>query len=200
MRLASKQVAGNSHHQDTPEISLASTRRILGVCTKCWILIPDCQRCKLAHPSGSQHHLPQRRTASDVQNVPQLQEDDENQEVTRANHFMFNLSNTVLPAIEEILETNIPTLHHVPYRARSAWSAALESAINYCDTKKDDLTGLQLLYMLPKCVLAVPPRRGKSHRKRLQNTVLWRLDQLGDSLGKCYPTRSNYFSIQTAET
>ena len=68
-----------------------------------------------------------------------------------------------LPDLDQIFSSSRPTLSYVPAAHRQAWGRVLTAELNQvcCDNSVEAWTRL---FMLPKCVLAVPKRGGKRNR------------------------------------
>lgn len=70
-----------------------------------------------------------------------------------------------LPSLEDVFSRSSATLKHVPKAARSLWARCLGEAVEAAMSSSSVEAWVELL-MLPKCVLVVPPRRGKKHQAR----------------------------------
>ncbi len=86
-----------------------------------------------------------------------------------------------LPSLTEIQSADIPTLKHVPLRARTQWARALRVALGEVERQKSHDAVAQLM-MLPKCCLSLPAsgRGGRKHRKRSGRSTLARLARWAD--------------------
>uniref|UniRef100_A0A1X7SVN2 Reverse transcriptase domain-containing protein n=1 Tax=Amphimedon queenslandica TaxID=400682 RepID=A0A1X7SVN2_AMPQE len=88
-------------------------------------------------------------------------------------------STSGLPSLSTICHLQVPLLYHVPKAARNSWSGILSAALEDVVSRPTDLDSWSRLFMLPKCVLFLPPFRSrrKSHdllyliKERLQS---WR--------------------------
>eukprot|EP00661_Eupelagonemidae_sp_cell13_P003836 gene3836-365_t len=83
-----------------------------------------------------------------------------------------------LPCLSDVHAALIPTLKHVPLRARGRWSRALRDALARLEEERSH-AALTVLQMLPKCVLCVPPsgRGGRQHRGQVARYTLSRLER-----------------------
>ena len=68
-----------------------------------------------------------------------------------------------LPALDSILRLRIPTLQHVPKAARDSWALLLSDALSAVVADPSLVGPWCKFFMLSKCVLANPPRGGRSH-------------------------------------
>ena len=80
-----------------------------------------------------------------------------------------------LPDIVEVVKARIPTLHHVPKGARTAWAKVLHhilTGVSSCPTSLDHWTKL---FLAPKCLLASPIRGNRLGWREIQSLVLSRI-------------------------
>ena len=71
-------------------------------------------------------------------------------------------ASAALPTLDEVHRKQVPTLKHIPQKARGAWAQCLIrclAAVVYFN----NTAAWTELEMLPKCVLCTPPRGGKAH-------------------------------------
>ncbi len=86
-----------------------------------------------------------------------------------------------LPSLADVQSTDIPTLKHVPLRARPQWARAVRLALGDVEAQRSHDSLVQLL-MLPKCCLCLPAsgRGGRKHRKQSERYTLSRLARWAD--------------------
>ena len=87
-----------------------------------------------------------------------------------------------LPSLAAVQSEDIPTLKHVPLRARPQWARALRLALGDVETRKS-LDAVVQLMMLPKCCLCLPAsgRGGRKHRKQSERYTLGRANYISRS-------------------
>ncbi len=83
-----------------------------------------------------------------------------------------------LPELGDVHAADIPTLKHVPQKARVRWARALRVALGRLEAEHT-LAAVVELQMLPKCVLCLPPsgRGGRKHRGQVAGYTLSRLER-----------------------
>uniref|UniRef100_A0A1X7SS29 Reverse transcriptase domain-containing protein n=1 Tax=Amphimedon queenslandica TaxID=400682 RepID=A0A1X7SS29_AMPQE len=80
-----------------------------------------------------------------------------------------------LPSLDDICHLRVPVLFHVPKGARNSWSGVLSSAIEMVIARPLDMEVWTKLFMLPKCILFLPPFRQRRTEKDLVDIVNERL-------------------------
>ena len=88
-------------------------------------------------------------------------------------------SSSGLPSLSAICRLQVPLLYHVPKAARNSWSGLLSAALEDVVARPSDLDAWSRLFMLPKCVLFLPPFRSRRRSHDLlflikQHFQLWR--------------------------
>ena len=69
----------------------------------------------------------------------------------------------LLPSVASIMEQKTSTLQHVPKGARDEWASVVGDVCSAIVADPPDMDGWVKLFMLPKCVLAIPVRGGRTH-------------------------------------
>ena len=72
-------------------------------------------------------------------------------------------SGPVLPSTDTILQVNLPTLQHVPKEVCNDWTGLLADISSDIVRYPSCMVKWQLLFMLPRCILASPVRGGRLH-------------------------------------
>ena len=65
-----------------------------------------------------------------------------------------------LPTLDSILSLKTPTLHHVPKGVRDTWAQIVGDALSAVVSSPSDVSVWCTLFMLARCILVSPPRRG----------------------------------------
>ena len=68
-----------------------------------------------------------------------------------------------LPTFEDICKLPCPTIHHVPSKARPALARALSTCLRSILHENTE-DSWKKLFMLPKCLVSAPKRRGRHHK------------------------------------
>ena len=74
-----------------------------------------------------------------------------------------SLSFESLPTFEEVCKLPCPTIHHVPAKARLALALALSTCLHSILHENTE-ESWKKLFMLPKCLVSSPKRRGRHHK------------------------------------
>ena len=85
-----------------------------------------------------------------------------------------------LPSLSIILHANVPTLQHVPKKARDRWALILSDCLSAVVSSPDDLSQWSRLFMLPKCVLASPATGHRLRWREILKLVKSRLQRWSD--------------------
>ena len=90
-----------------------------------------------------------------------------------------------LPTLDMILRLRIPTLSHVPKAARASWSTLVGDVLSTIVSNPSLEGPWRRLFMLAKCILANPPRGGRSHWRDTLKLLQARIQRWkeGDLLG-----------------
>eukprot|EP00731_Ephydatia_muelleri_P017009 Em0010g107a len=74
-----------------------------------------------------------------------------------------SLSFESLPTFEDVCKLPCPTIHHVPAKARPALAQALSTCLRSILHENTE-ESWKKLFMLPKCLVSSPKRRGRHHK------------------------------------
>ena len=74
-----------------------------------------------------------------------------------------SLSFESLPTFEDVCKLPCPTIHHVPAKARPALARALSTCLRSILHENTE-ESWKKLFMLPKCLVSSPKRRGRHHK------------------------------------
>ena len=80
-----------------------------------------------------------------------------------------------LPSLESVLRIRVPTLRHVPKSSRDAWAGVVGDICRTIVSDPLDLGSWVKFFMLARCILANPPRGGRSHWRDTQKAVRSRI-------------------------
>ena len=84
-------------------------------------------------------------------------------------------SSPLFPSIHAILQVKLPTLQHVPKVVRNEWASILSVLCSDIVRHPSCMAKWQLLFMLPRCILASPVRGGRSHYRETLELVRGRI-------------------------
>ena len=84
-------------------------------------------------------------------------------------------SSPPLPSIHTILQVKLPTLQHIPKVVRNEWASILSDLCSDIVRHPSCMAKWQLLFMLPRCILASPVRGGRSHYRETLELVRRRI-------------------------
>ena len=87
-------------------------------------------------------------------------------------------SSPLFPSIHAILQVKLPTLQHVPKVVRNEWASVLSVLCSDIVRHPSCMAKWQLLFMLPRCILASPVRGGRSHYRETLELVRGRICRL----------------------
>ena len=76
---------------------------------------------------------------------------------------MQSLKAPFLSSLEDICKLSCPTIHHVPSKARPALARALSTCLHSILHENTE-DSWKKLFMLPKCLVSSPKRRGRHHK------------------------------------
>ena len=68
-----------------------------------------------------------------------------------------------IPSLSQVFDFSLPTLNHVPKKARNAWAGLLSDVLSNVADNASDVDSWIKLFMLPCCILFNPPRSRGSH-------------------------------------
>ena len=90
-----------------------------------------------------------------------------------------------LPSMNEILRVCVPTLRHVPKAARDDWARLVGDVLSSVSTSMQEIDAWCKVFMLPRCILANPPRGGRLHWRDTLKLVrsrirMWREAKFAD--------------------
>ena len=109
-----------------------------------------------------------------------------------------------LPSLASVCRLQVPVLYHVPKAARNAWSGILSSALETVVSRPLDIEAWTKLFMLPKCILLLPPYRLRRRGHDLLTLIKERIRCWRDgdylSLWSSAMDRSSHFSVSSSSS
>ena len=79
------------------------------------------------------------------------------------------------PSLDTILGAKVPTFHHVPKIARDAWAGLLGDLLSSLSSDATNLESWSKLFMVARCILVSPKRRGCPHWRDVRKLVCTRI-------------------------
>ena len=85
-----------------------------------------------------------------------------------------------LPDLDSVLSLRVPTLQHVPKAVRDSWAHIVSEVLSAIVSNPSEVGPWCKLFMLSKCLLANPPRGGRSHWRDTLKLVRSRIQKWRD--------------------
>ena len=82
-----------------------------------------------------------------------------------------------LPSLDDILRARVPTLRHVPKAARDDWARLVGDVFSSVSSSMSEVDSWCKVFMLARCILANPPRGGRSHWRDTLKVVRTRIQR-----------------------
>ena len=82
-----------------------------------------------------------------------------------------------LPSLDDILRAQVPTLRHVPKAARDDWARQVGDVFSSVSSSMSEVDSWCKVIMLARCILANPPRGGRSHWRDTLKVVRTRIQR-----------------------